>query len=274
MAAALLLASFAPPAQRVEGDRARAEGIYATEVPGQRPGRGRAQFRLRPRAGAGAGQALRRPRRGLAARASARSCARPRPTSRATTTARTRAWARPARRASAPRWWSASTRRRSTSWPRPWASRSGRSRGPSRCCGWRSTTAAARAWSACRRSNAARPALNRATERGYKLGLPTGNAAEQAAVGAIWRGDSAAVARASAALQPADAADRQALPRRQGRLEGRLDLRRRRQGAVELVADRHRSAPADGQRRRRRRRCADEALRQARALPASRAATA
>lgn len=50
--------------------------------------------------------------------------------------------------------------------------------------------------------NAARPALNRAVERGYKLGLPTGNAAEQAAVGAIWRGDSAAVARASARYSP------------------------------------------------------------------------
>lgn len=50
--------------------------------------------------------------------------------------------------------------------------------------------------------NAARPALNRAVERGYKLGLPGGNAAEQAAVGAIWRGDSAAVARASARYSP------------------------------------------------------------------------
>lgn len=50
--------------------------------------------------------------------------------------------------------------------------------------------------------NAARPALNRAVERGYKLGLPAGNAAEQAAVGAIWRGDSAAVARASARYSP------------------------------------------------------------------------
>lgn len=46
-------------------------------------------------------------------------------------------------------------------------------------------------------ANAARSALNRAQERGYKLGLPSGNAAEQAVVGAIWRGDSAAVARAS-----------------------------------------------------------------------------
>ena len=50
--------------------------------------------------------------------------------------------------------------------------------------------------------NAARPALNRAVERGYKLGLPAGNAAEQAAVGAIWRGDSAAVARTAARYSP------------------------------------------------------------------------
>ncbi|NUO76434.1 MAG: DUF2066 domain-containing protein [Lysobacter sp.] len=51
-------------------------------------------------------------------------------------------------------------------------------------------------------ANAARSTLNRAVERGYRLGLPTGNAAEQAAVGAIWRGDSAAVARASARYSP------------------------------------------------------------------------
>lgn len=51
-------------------------------------------------------------------------------------------------------------------------------------------------------SNAARAALNRAKERGYALGLPSGNAAEQAAVGAIWRGDSAAVARASLRYSP------------------------------------------------------------------------
>lgn len=51
-------------------------------------------------------------------------------------------------------------------------------------------------------ANAARPLLNRAIERGYKLGLPTGNAAEQALVGAIWRQDSAAVARASAKYSP------------------------------------------------------------------------
>lgn len=51
-------------------------------------------------------------------------------------------------------------------------------------------------------SNAARPLLNRAVERGYKLGLPAGNTAEQALVGAIWRQDSAAVARASAKYSP------------------------------------------------------------------------
>lgn len=51
-------------------------------------------------------------------------------------------------------------------------------------------------------ANAARSALNRAIDRGYRLGLPGGNAAEQAAVGAIWRGDSAAVARASSRYSP------------------------------------------------------------------------
>ncbi|MBW8809658.1 MAG: DUF2066 domain-containing protein [Lysobacter sp.] len=51
-------------------------------------------------------------------------------------------------------------------------------------------------------ANAARAALNRAIERGYKLGLPTGSAAEQASVGAIWRGDAAAVARASVRYSP------------------------------------------------------------------------
>jgi hypothetical protein len=52
------------------------------------------------------------------------------------------------------------------------------------------------------KANAARTALNRAKERGYGLGLPAGNAAEQAAVGAIWRGDNAAVARASLRYSP------------------------------------------------------------------------
>ena len=51
-------------------------------------------------------------------------------------------------------------------------------------------------------ANAARPLLNRAIERGYKLGLPTGSAAEQALVGAIWRQDTAAVARASSRYSP------------------------------------------------------------------------
>lgn len=49
---------------------------------------------------------------------------------------------------------------------------------------------------------AARSALNQAVERGYKLGLPSGTAAEQALVGAIWRGDTAAVARASQRYSP------------------------------------------------------------------------
>ncbi len=51
-------------------------------------------------------------------------------------------------------------------------------------------------------ANAARPLLNRAVERGFKLGLPAGSAAEQALVGAVWRQDTAAVARASAKYQP------------------------------------------------------------------------
>lgn len=51
-------------------------------------------------------------------------------------------------------------------------------------------------------SNAARAALDQAVARGYRLGLPAGNAAEQAVVGAIWRGDTAAIARASARYSP------------------------------------------------------------------------
>ncbi len=51
-------------------------------------------------------------------------------------------------------------------------------------------------------NNVARPVLDRATERGYRLGLPAGNAAERAIVGAIWRGDTAAVARMSARYNP------------------------------------------------------------------------
>lgn len=51
-------------------------------------------------------------------------------------------------------------------------------------------------------ANAVRPLLSRAQDRGYSLGLPTGNAAEQALVGAIWRQDTAAVARASSRYSP------------------------------------------------------------------------
>lgn len=52
------------------------------------------------------------------------------------------------------------------------------------------------------KSNAARPVLDRAVQRGYRLGLPSGNAAEQALVGSIWRGDTAAISRASAKYSP------------------------------------------------------------------------
>ncbi|WP_425603351.1 DUF2066 domain-containing protein [Luteimonas endophytica] len=51
-------------------------------------------------------------------------------------------------------------------------------------------------------NNVVRSILDRARQRGYQLGLPRGSAAEQAAVGAIWRGDSAAVARLSARYRP------------------------------------------------------------------------
>ncbi len=55
---------------------------------------------------------------------------------------------------------------------------------------------------ALQHNNVARPVLDRAVERGYRLGLPNGSAAEQAAVGAIWRGDTAAIARLSARYRP------------------------------------------------------------------------
>jgi hypothetical protein len=51
-------------------------------------------------------------------------------------------------------------------------------------------------------NNVARPVLDRAIERGYRLGLPNGTAAEKAAVGAIWRGDTAAISRISARYSP------------------------------------------------------------------------
>ncbi len=49
---------------------------------------------------------------------------------------------------------------------------------------------------------AARSVLDRARARGYRLGLPSGSAAEMAAAGAIWRGDTAAITRLSARYQP------------------------------------------------------------------------
>ncbi|TWI00313.1 hypothetical protein IP90_02859 [Luteimonas cucumeris] len=52
------------------------------------------------------------------------------------------------------------------------------------------------------KADAARSTLDRAIERGYKLGLPTGSAAEQAAAGAIWRGDTGAIARLSSRYNP------------------------------------------------------------------------
>ena len=112
-------------------------------------------------------------------------------------------------------------------------------------------------------TNAARAVLDRAQERGYRLGLPSGSAAEQAAVGAIWRGDAAAIARLSSRYSPPMQLIGK-LYRAQGRrLDRGLDLRRQRQGAVALDRDPARRAPRDGHRRRRRRRCAVEEVRQA-----------
>jgi hypothetical protein len=51
-------------------------------------------------------------------------------------------------------------------------------------------------------ANAARSVLDQARSRGFALGLPGGNAAEQAAVGAIWRGDTAAIASLSSRYSP------------------------------------------------------------------------
>src|SRR3546814_19763515 len=51
-------------------------------------------------------------------------------------------------------------------------------------------------------NNVARSVLQRAKQRGYSLGLPSGSAAEQAAVGAIWRGDTAAIPRLSSRSTP------------------------------------------------------------------------
>ena len=51
-------------------------------------------------------------------------------------------------------------------------------------------------------ANAVRAVLDQAKSRGFALGLPGGNAAEQAAVGAIWRGDTAAIASLSSRYSP------------------------------------------------------------------------
>lgn len=50
--------------------------------------------------------------------------------------------------------------------------------------------------------NAARSILDAAKARGYALGLPAGSAAEMAAVGAIWRGDVAAIGALSRRYSP------------------------------------------------------------------------
>ncbi|MES2857615.1 MAG: DUF2066 domain-containing protein [Pseudomonadota bacterium] len=51
-------------------------------------------------------------------------------------------------------------------------------------------------------ANAARAALDQAKARGFALGLPAGTAAEQAAVGAIVRGDTTAIAQLSSRYSP------------------------------------------------------------------------
>jgi len=51
-------------------------------------------------------------------------------------------------------------------------------------------------------NNAVRPLLDRAIARGYRLGLPTGDEVEQALVDAIWAGDTATVAGASSRYSP------------------------------------------------------------------------
>ena len=51
-------------------------------------------------------------------------------------------------------------------------------------------------------AGAARSVLDRAKARGFRLGLPSGTAAEQAAVGAIWRGDTSVIARLSSRYSP------------------------------------------------------------------------
>lgn len=201
MATALLLASFTAAAQRVEGDRARAEGIYATEV--QVNGQGETE------------------RNTAFARALAQVLGK-----------------LSGDRGAASRPGVGQELRQARTYVESYDYRQDEGLGPTGAPSFRTTlvvqfdeeavndlaaTLGIPVWPQPRpkpvlwlaiddgsgprlvglpQVNAARPALNRATERGYKLGLPTGNAAEQAAVGAIWRGDSAAVARASARYSP------------------------------------------------------------------------
>lgn len=199
--AMLLLASFSAAAQRVEGDRVKAEGLYAAEISVNGQGeserntafaRGLAQVlgRLTGDRGAaskpGVGQELRRARDyvdGYDYRQDEGVSAQGAPTFGTTLVIRfdeekvnelaaivgLAVWPQPR--------------------PKPvlWLAIDDGS-GP-RLVGLKQV-------------NAARPALNRAIDRGYRLGLPSGTASEQAAVGAIWRGDTAAVARASSAYSP------------------------------------------------------------------------
>ncbi len=55
---------------------------------------------------------------------------------------------------------------------------------------------------ALKQANVARAVLDRAKARGFALGLPQGDAAELALAAALWRGDTGAIARASARYAP------------------------------------------------------------------------
>jgi len=51
-------------------------------------------------------------------------------------------------------------------------------------------------------NNAVRPLLDRAIARGYRLGLPAGDTSEQTAADVIWKGDTAAIASLSSRYSP------------------------------------------------------------------------
>lgn len=199
--AALLLASFGVSAQRVEGDRARAQGLYAAEI-----------------AVNGQGQAE---RRSGFTRALAQVLAK--------LTGDSRVASRPG---------VGQELRRATDYVEGYDYRQDRGVGPSGAPSFKTTlvvrfngpdidelasTLGLAVWPQPRpkpvlwlaiddgsgprlvglaKAEAARSTLDRAIERGYALGLPSGSAAEQALVGAIWRGDTAAVARASQRYNP------------------------------------------------------------------------